>query len=195
MKTKLSFRYLTAIFLVALLFLLLLPLQSALAGGCCFTDITIKSLDSGRQVTISGPALTAPHDLSTFQSFTDFSRTISKPSRVGPAYEVVRDGWDHLRYYPGVGDAPGAVYYEGLINGSSEYDGRWFFVLPEQDATLRQELASQGFAPSAQPAFVPLAGSGLALAVLLLVVAVLRARTRASAALAALIRPRTESNP
>ena len=168
MRRRLSSRQISLAALVAGLVALLAPLPAALAGGCCFTQITIQSLDTGRQVTLSGPALTSPYDLSTFFSFADFTQPAAQPSRSGPAYEVARDGWDHLIYYPGTANQPGVVYYEGLFNGSSEYDGRWFLVPAQQDAALRAALARQGFPPMA--AWWPLpwpAWAGLAAAVLL----------------------------
>src|SRR5438067_12636573 len=139
-----SRRFFSAAALSSLLVLLLLPMQSTLAGGCCFTKIVITSRDTGRMAVISGPALTAGYDVSTFWSFADFSNRTAPPARSGPAYEVDRDGWDHLLYYPSVAGAPGVVYYEGLYNGASEYDYQWFAVPPEQDAALRQVLTSQG---------------------------------------------------
>jgi hypothetical protein len=123
--------------------LLLLPLQTALAGGCCGVA-TIRSLDTGRVLVATRGQATLGYDLTAFTSFTDFRLRTAAPTRSGPAYEVDRDGWDHLRYYPGTGDEPGAAYYEGLYNGSSEYDHQWFAVPPEQDATLRRVLAAEG---------------------------------------------------
>ena len=122
-----------------------LPWPTALAGGgCCFTKVSITSLETGRVAVLTGPSLNAGYDISTFWSWADFSQRTAKPARSGPSYEVNRDGWDHLRYYPGVAGAPGVVYYEGLYNGSSEYDHQWFVVPPEQDAPLRQIMLAQG---------------------------------------------------
>ena len=138
-------RFILLAALAAVLSLWLLPLPIALAGGgCCFSNVTLTSLDTGRAALLTGAALTAGYDLSTFRSFADFTQPAAAPARSGPAYEVNRDGWDHLRYYPAAGGAPGVVYYEGLYGGSSEYDHQWFAVPPEQDAALRQVLLAHG---------------------------------------------------
>ena len=144
-----SLRFILFAALASVLSLCLLPIQAALAGGgCCFTKVSITSLDTGRVAVLTGPSLTAGYDVSTFWSFADFAQPAAKPARSGPAYEVNRDGWDHLRYYPSAGGAPGVVYYEGLYNGSSEYDHQWFVVPPEQDAALRQVMQVQGLTGS-----------------------------------------------
>lgn len=198
MTLKLSPRCFSAAVQVALVVALLLPMQAALAGGCCFQKITIKNLDTSRVVAITGTALTTPYDLSNFRSFTDFSRAVAKPSRSGPAYEVVRypdeTGWDHLIYYPSVGDQPGAVYYEGLISGSSEYDYQWFAVPPEQDSALRQALASQGFSAGNPPWLLPLSIAGLAAIGLILLIGIWRSRAQRSPALATVAALRAESD-
>ncbi len=109
MTYKPSPRYMSAFALGVLLVALLLPMQAALAGGCCFKQITITSLGTGQQVTISGPALTTPYDLSTYGSFNDFSQRASKPSRSGPAYEVAREGLPFALFppaRPGLGRDP-----------------------------------------------------------------------------------------
>jgi hypothetical protein len=179
---------------MSLLVLLLLPVPSALAGGCC-SEVRIKSLDTGREVELHRGTLSAGYDLVTFTSFTDFTRPIAAPARSGPVYEVSRDSWDHLRYYPGVDGAPGAVYYEGLFSGSSEYDHLWFAVTPEQDAAVRQALANQGFTPApAVQRLLPITIIGLAVFSLIPLLAALRSRTRLTPALATLNGSRAESD-
>jgi len=139
---------LTAAALLTLLALLLLPVRAALAGGCCGVA-TIKNLDTGRELVATRGQFVNGYDLNAFTAFTDFRLRTAPPQRSGPVYEVDRDGWDHRRYYPGVAGAPGAVYYEGLYNGSSEYDRQWFAVPPEQDAALRQVLAANSLTAAA----------------------------------------------
>lgn len=60
-------------------------------------------------------------------------------------------GFDLLIYYP---EAPDTIFYAGLINsdgelcsGCSEYDGKWYQLMPE----ARTEFASLFSAPSVQP--------------------------------------------
>jgi len=48
-----------------------------------------------------------------------------------------------LHYYPQSGGSGGYVYYDGLLNGSSEYDGNWFTASPEGDAAFRSLLTAQ----------------------------------------------------
>ena len=140
-----SLRFILAAALASVLAVCLLPLPTALAGGgCCFTKVSLTSLDTGRAAVLTGSALIAGYDLSTFWSFADFTQPTNAPARSGPSYEVNRDDWDHLRYYPGAGGAPGVVYYEGLYNGASEYDRQWFVVPPERDVALRRALAAEG---------------------------------------------------
>src|SRR5262245_4747088 len=61
-----------------------------------------------------------------------FPITIAEPNVTGSGYELARaykDGnayriFDRVRYYPT--DSGGYVFYIGLDNGWSEYDGKWF---------------------------------------------------------------------
>jgi hypothetical protein len=99
-----------------------------------------------------------------------------------------------LIYYPGVGVQPGAVYYEGLFNGSSEYDHRWFVVPAQQDASLRQMLAGQGFTVYAQPWLLPLFGAALLVAGLILLIGLWRRRSARWLALATPAALRAERN-
>lgn len=49
--------------------------------------------------------------------------------------------FDRLRYYP---DQPGgrdAIFYEGIIGGGSEYDGKWFYATNEEQTAMREILA------------------------------------------------------
>ncbi|MBX3086020.1 MAG: hypothetical protein KF716_30570 [Anaerolineae bacterium] len=86
-------------------------------------------------------------DFWAFSDFTDGTR--EAPKVVGPAYEVTRwyladDGktyvmWDRLRYYHTSSEntaGRGWVYYEGLVNGGSEYDGRWYLSTRHADALM-----------------------------------------------------------
>jgi hypothetical protein len=138
-----SFCFLSVAALASVLAMFLMPLPAALAGGCCGVA-TITSLATGQELVARRGQTTLGYNLTTFDSFTDFRLRGTAPARSGPAYEVDRDGWDHLLYYPGVGAAPGVVYYEGLYTGSSEYDHQWFVVPADQDAALQLVLAAKG---------------------------------------------------
>ncbi len=53
-------RFILLAALASVLSLWLLPLPAALAGGgCCFTKVTLTSLDTGRAAVLTGPSLTA----------------------------------------------------------------------------------------------------------------------------------------
>jgi hypothetical protein len=77
---------------------------------------------------------------------------IEEPDRVGTGYDLIRGGFngdqfipfDHLIYYPNSSMGEAVVYYVGLVNGGSEYDGHWFQVTAEGDAAMRAILAENG---------------------------------------------------
>ena len=125
--------------LLLMLYILFIP-TIALAKGP-FTYITIKGLGLNGELTVTNPVLM------DFFSFADFSQgSIDAPSSPGDGYEIVRvfvdtathkeQYFDHLHYYPDTGN----VFYNGLINGSSEYDGKWFKARPEAQAPFRNAL-------------------------------------------------------
>jgi hypothetical protein len=47
--------------------------------------------------------------------------------------------FDQLHYYP----YTGYVYYDGLVNGSSEYDGKWYAATPSAEEPFRAALAER----------------------------------------------------
>ena len=123
--------------------LLLISFQPAYAKGQ-FSKITIQTADSSQPIDVSDPAFL------NFWTFSDFTNgTTEAPQVIGPAYEITRwlpsgDGktfaeWDRLRYYStseANTDGRGWIFYEGLINGSSEYDGKWFVATRNADALM-----------------------------------------------------------
>jgi len=142
----------------------------------CFLAIPSIALAKGpfSYITIKGPGISG--DLSVtdpvmldFFAFADFSKGgIAEPSNPGEGYEVIRSfvdennkvqNWDLLYYYPDTG----YVYYDGLINGSSEYDKQWYVARPEVEAGFRAVLAE-----SARLMWIPYA----ALIVMLIIFAV-----------------------
>lgn len=123
-------------------------------GGFSFIDITGGNLKASLRVT--DPDLTTD-----FFAFADFSQRKTKvPANPGTGYEITRyyvDGtdetpFDRLHYYP----ETGFVYYDGMMNGSSEYDGNWYLANPEIKAAFEGALSSQikSVAPNA-PQRVP----------------------------------------
>ena len=110
-------------------------------GG--FSFITIAAPDSKDVVRATDPALT-----SDFFAFADFSRDKTKaPADPGAGYEITRyyiDGkgeipFDRLHYYP----ETGFVYYDGIVNGSSEYDGEWYMARTEIKGIFENVLSKQ----------------------------------------------------
>lgn len=114
---------------IAAALLILIPSISAFAKGE-FTYITVSGPGLSGDLTVSNPALTQ-----SFFAFADFSKgAIDAPADPGEGYQVVRlyvvDGkeapFDSLQYYP----YSGYVYYNGLVEGSSEYDKKWYAADP-----------------------------------------------------------------
>jgi hypothetical protein len=88
-----------------------------------------------------------------FDTFNDFSTSIpGSPSVITPGFLIARGATDNrtgdctpidtLRFFPsslGAGSKP-VVYYEGLVNGWSELDGKWYYAKPEAAAALERLL-------------------------------------------------------
>jgi hypothetical protein len=129
----------------ALLFILmiLLPASLALAKGE-FDYITIKGPGIIGEIDVTNPAMTQD-----YFAFADFSQgEIPAPANPGQGYQIVRvyvvftDAkpkdvpFDVLQYYP----YTGFVYYDGLVEGSSEYNGKWYAANPAAEAPFRNVL-------------------------------------------------------
>ena len=108
-------------------------------GGYAF--ITITGPDLKETVRTSDAALTED-----FFAFADFYRDrVEAPADAGAGYEITRyylDGgreiaFDRLHYYP----AAGVVYYDGIVNGSSEYDRKWYAAKPEIKSIFENAVA------------------------------------------------------
>lgn len=131
-------------------------------GG--FSFITVAGADLKDEVRISDPALT--EDFFTFANF--FENRADAPANPGEGYEITRyylDGkseiiFDRLHYHP----EAGYVFYDGIVNGSSEYDGRWYVAKAEVrsrfESALNAELRLMSLQePEAWQAQVPPAGA------------------------------------
>lgn len=135
---------------LSLFFILLiaLPLPSTFVhvkGN--FDYITIKGPGITGELNVTDPALTAD-----FFAFADFSKgEVSPPADPGEGYQILRvyvvtendkpapTPFDQLHYYP----YTGFVYYDGLVSGSSEYDGRWYAANPSAEEAFRNALAER----------------------------------------------------
>jgi hypothetical protein len=117
------------------------------------TSVTVFAKGSYAFITIDGPDLKEPirsTDLaltSDFFSFAEFYQNATDaPADPGVGYEITRyyvDGgrevaFDRLHYYPDTG----YVYYDGFVNGSSEYDRKWYPAKPEVKAVFAAALTS-----------------------------------------------------
>jgi hypothetical protein len=109
-------------------------------GGYSF--ITVSGADLKGTIRTSETALTED-----FFAFADMYRErVEAPVDAGAGYEITRyymDGkreiaFDRLHYYP----ATGFVYYDGIVNGSSEYDGEWYTAKPEMKSIFENLLAA-----------------------------------------------------
>jgi hypothetical protein len=121
---------------------LLIPALTVLAKGG-FDYITVEGPGITGEITITNPALTQD-----FFAFADLSKgSIEAPADPGQGYEVTRvyvvdnrgQPFDKLHYYP----YTGYVYYDGIVNGSSEYDGKWYAADPAAEAPFRDALAQR----------------------------------------------------
>lgn len=126
---------------VALLVTLMISIPAFAKGNFAFISIAGPNLTE--TVRSTDPALTTD-----FLAFFDFSDRVDVPKEPGPGYLVTRyyiDGshetpFDQLHYYP----AAGLVYYDGIVNGGSEYDGKWYTARPEIRAAFEKALPGDG---------------------------------------------------
>lgn len=116
----------------------------ALAKGP-FDRVTVSGGQIENTVEVSDPLLMDFFSLSIFHN-----AGIEQPQVEGEGYLVTRyfkeeDGsftaWDSLRFYPNNEESGGYVYYEGLVSGSSEYDGNWYLASYNGSSRLRQIIS------------------------------------------------------
>ncbi|MCC6300359.1 MAG: hypothetical protein IT314_13780 [Anaerolineales bacterium] len=126
----------------ALFALLLLLPTIALAKGE-FDYITVEGPGLSGELTITNPALT-----DDFFAFADFTKeAIEAPADPGEGYQIIRyyvvenkaQPFDSLSYFP----YTGFVYYNGLAEGSSEYDKKWFAANPSANEPFHAALAAR----------------------------------------------------
>jgi hypothetical protein len=118
-----------------------LSLTSAFAKGG-FDYICVTGPNLKEEVRISDAALT--EDFFTFSNF--YKDRTEAPSDPGEGYEILRyylEGkgaiaFDRLHYYP----ESGFVFYDGIVNGESEYDGEWYTAKPEIKAVFESALVA-----------------------------------------------------
>lgn len=145
MKIEFRFSFSGSIFYATIILGLLLFCVPPAWAKANFSKIVISGGDLTSAVEVTDPALP------DFFSFSDFPTAgITKPKNihVSDGYIVSRGweendlftAWDSLFYFPKDDGTGGYVYYEGLINGWSEYDGKWYLASAEGDAAMRRLL-------------------------------------------------------
>ena len=130
------------IFALLLALMVLVPTAAFAKGE--FDYITVKGPGIVGEIDVTNPALTQD-----FFAFADFTQgEIPVPIDPGQGYQIVRvyveftDSkpkdlpFDQLHYYP----YTGYVYYDGVVEGSSEYDGKWYAANPTAEAPIRNVL-------------------------------------------------------
>ena len=157
---------------VGLAFLLALITSMTVLAKGGFSFISITGPDIDEEVRATDLKLTED-----FFAFADFYRDrVETPKDPGQGYEITRyyiDGkreiaFDQLHYYP----MTGFVFYDGIVNGDSEYDGEWYSanpaiktvlesVLPAAKAPPVQQLAPVQPAPSVSQPVASLSPSQL----------------------------------
>ena len=121
------------------------------------------------KVVISGPDLPVALEVTDSErlqalgmiELMDIHHRVDAPAETGPGYELTRYGYHDVRetyvafdsviYYPAASDGLPYVYYVGIINGSSEYDRRWYPATAEGDWAMRDILSEAGVAAPGQP--------------------------------------------
>lgn len=137
---------------IAILLSLLTSISAFAKGGFDFLAITGPKLKE--PVRVTDTALT--RDFFTFANF--YEDKTKAPADPGVGYEITRhyiDGkreiiFDRLHYYP----ETGFVFYDGIENGESEYDGEWYVANPEIKTVFESALSVQvqSAAPAGQQA-------------------------------------------
>jgi hypothetical protein len=131
---------------VGLAFLLALITSVSVFAKGGFSFISITGPGIGEEVRATDLKLTED-----FFAFADFYRhRIEAPAEPGPGYEITRyyvDGkreiaFDQLHYY----SSTGFVFYDGIVNGDSEYDGEWYSANTAVKAVFESSLPATGSA-------------------------------------------------
>lgn len=131
---------------ILLLIVLLLALTSSVVAKGPADRVFITT-PNGQRVTVTDAELTKSISMAALEAF--FNPHIAEPVVLGEGYELARMMaignnqyriFDRVRFYP-VGDR-GYVYYVGIENGTSEYDGKWFEATQPGLAAMREIIGS-----------------------------------------------------
>lgn len=124
-----------------------------------FTTLAVGAKGGFAFVTVTGPGLEEPVRLNDralvmdFFAFANFFEDRTEaPADPGSGFEITRhyeEGtgdviFDRLHYYP----ETGLVFYDGIENGESEYDGEWYTASPAIRPIFESALAPHLRAPA-----------------------------------------------
>ncbi len=143
-----TFKRIVTFVLLAVALLALSAVSAVAKGPPGYIDFEVPGM--WRNFRLEKPDV--PMELSMGQ-FSDFLSPVEGPDNLGAGFIMTRgwfdeDGeavpWDRLFFFANLDGDLGYVYYFGLVNGSSEYDGRWFQVSAEGQAKLIEVLNEEG---------------------------------------------------
>jgi hypothetical protein len=136
-------RYVVAVFAVLTTAALLEPFSTAHAKGPA-DRIVISSPLLAEDMVLTDRDTLIQISMANLENFE--AGSIEPPTGLTAGYTLDRQfaespgkfrSFDRVVYYPDPAGDLGYVFYEGIVNGSSEYDGRWFRARPVGDAAMR----------------------------------------------------------
>jgi hypothetical protein len=132
--------------LVALLVLCGLAVSPLIVkAGANAVKLVVKDPKSGVEFEVTDPSLLG------FMAFADLGQPLPEAPTVSDGYEITRywsnGPFDSFHYYPGTGNTPGYIYYDGFIQGWSDSDRKWYQTPNETDQAMRQILGIHGLIP------------------------------------------------
>jgi hypothetical protein len=116
-----------------------------------FSSILIIDLETGQVRLVDDP------QLGGFFALSDLTNGSGEAPIHAKGYELWRlsEGHagglfavDHLRYYTSGSQRHGYIFYEGIVNGVSEYDQKWFPSTPAGDGLMQGVLSRSGDQPA-----------------------------------------------
>jgi hypothetical protein len=138
---------------IVIVILLLLTGISPVSAKGVVDKVTLSGSLWYGDVEITEPAMLERLALGVF---TNFEKEIDGPPLLSSGLLMMRsyqdDGsyqlLDRLLYFPGEAPGEGVVYYVGLANGASPFDGTWYQVRPDSEEMLLGWLSDEGILPS-----------------------------------------------
>lgn len=129
-----------------LLFIFIVFVSTGVIWAKGTSDKIILTTSDGTIIEITDRATLEVLSMTTLELFPV---SIPQPEVTGEGYELQRqykDGntyhtFDRVRYYPA--GYTGYVFYVGIENGSSEYDGKWFSANPAAVYVMNALIAGE----------------------------------------------------